>query len=389
MIKRSVLAIVVFALGAGAVVFWQCAIYEPSLLVGAEGGQPDSGVMEAGDQDVDMCAHTHWPARPAADSVGGSDHQFYMALSYLDFGVRDAGMPPTIGFDLDGVCTCPGLDTCKLASSELGIQHCDFPGGVDNAGETLISRFAAYPGFFDQGFINLRIAQGYYGALVRVRQYNGLADDTQVEVSMFTSNGTEGVQSGFPTPPKGDGTDKWTLDPSSLLGATVPDGGQPIPAVAVDVNAYVSGGQLVGNLDVPLTVGAGTGEGTITVDLTGSVIVGTLTPVGSSFRIDDGVMAGRWEARKLLVALGATYDPLAPSLSLCGSDPVYQGLKKVICQFPDITSNVQDDNKNAPCDALSFSFSFKSRPATFGSVFAKPDAGLGTCGTQWSDECPP
>ncbi len=366
---------------------WQgCGIYTTGLLLPGDAAKvvdetsPDSG---------DGCQHARWPARPATDDPGGGNFAFWNALDSVDFGVRDGGKPPVMGFDLDSVCTCQGTppapESCKVGPTAK--QHCDDPGGIDNQGESLIVAFSNYSGFFDQGFINNRIANGFYGAMIRIRSYNGLANDTQVEVSVYTSNGTVGVEKGFPAQPNHDGKDTWTLDPNSLLGGFIPDGGEPIPNGAVDPNAYVSGNILVASLDVPLAVGAGNGEGTVTIDLNNSVIIGKLVADKGAFRIDNGLISGRWNARKMLTGLKALYDPLDNTQHLCGNDPVYQGLKQIICKYPDVTGNLQQDGKNAPCDSISIGFAYSSSPAKIGPTFARPDSGQ-PCGAQWDDNCP-
>lgn len=373
---------------AAALAIWEgCSVYSSDLLIGgADSGQPgpDSGGDDGATADADMCGHAHWPARPSSDSNGPGSIEFYNALSYLDFGVDDAGSPPVYGYDLDGVCTCPGPESCKVGPTEK--THCDQTGGVDNSAQQIILQFSQYPGFWDSAYINKRIRQGYYGALLRVRNYNGGPDDVSVEVAIFSSNGTEGVQTGAPAYPQYNGNDHWTIDPDSLLGGTIPDGGEPIPRDAVDVNAYVSGGVLVANLDVPLSVGSGNGDSVITVSLTGSVFTGTLTPTKAGYLIDDGIIAGRWATRKMLTTLSVLHDPFDLSKFLCGTDAIYQGIKSQICVYPDLTTNVLDDNKGAPCDAVSMALAFQSRPAAVGSVFAKPDAGF-PCGPQWTDDC--
>ncbi len=161
-----------------------------------------------------------------------------------------------------------------------------------------------------------------------------------------------------------------------------------MPVVAYDLNAYVSNYTLVGNIsDMPLAIGAATGEGLVTIDLTGAVVTAKLTPFGNSFQT-EGLVTGRWEAKKLLTALAVLHDPFDFDASLCGDDPIYQLLKPRICGFQDIAGNVLDDGKGAPCNALSLGFAFKTVPAKFGSVYSPPDAGRG-CGAQWTDQCQP
>ncbi len=263
-------------------------------------------------------------------------------------------------------------------------------GGVDNAAGLLIQEFAGTGGnFFDQGYVNSQIAAGIFGALFRVTNYNGTANDTNVEVSIYTSNGTEGVVTDSGTKiPQWNGTDVWTLDPSSLLGGVIGTGG-PIPLVAYDLNAYVANWTLVSNIsDMPLAIGAATGEGLVTIDLTGAHVIAKLAPFGNTYKA-TGTVTGRWESKKLLTSLAVLYDPFQMDASLCGNDPVYQLLKPRVCALEDIATNVLDDGTNAPCDALSLAFNFTSVAATYGTVFAKPDGGGGGCGPTWTDQCGP
>jgi hypothetical protein len=174
----------------------------------------------------------------------------------------------------------------------------------------------------------------------------------------------------------------------SLLGGTIGDAG-PVPLVAYDLNAYVTDYTLVANIsDMPLAIGAATGEGLITIDLTGGLVVAKLAPSGNTFEVTSGVVAGRWETRKLLTAMQVLHDPFDFDAALCGTDTIYGILKDRICGIQDIASNVLDDGKGAPCNALSLSFGFTSAPAKYGAVFAPPSSGFG-CGPQWTDQCGP
>ncbi len=210
-----------------------------------------------------------------------------------------------------------------------------------------------------------------------------------MELSIYVSNGTQGAGTDAgPAVPKWDGNDLWTIDPASLLGGTIGTSG-PVPVVAYDLNAYVSDYTLVGNIsDMPLAIGASTGEGLITIDLTGGLVMAKLEPLGNTFQVTSGIVAGRWETRKLLTAMQVLHDPFDFDASLCGTDTIYQILKGRICGLQDIATNVLDDGKGAPCNALSLSFGFTSLPAKYGSVFAPPSSGFG-CGASWTDQCGP
>jgi hypothetical protein len=371
------------ACAVGLAVWQGCSIYDSSLLVdAASDAQSDGAVPDAGDG----CNHARWPARPAADDPSTQDVEFYNALSFLDFGAGDGGIAPTTayGFDLDGICTCPGPDSCK-PFDDAGSQ-CDLEGGIDNATGSLIKEFSGATNFFDQGYINQGIQTGFFGAIIQVKKYNGQANDTNVELAIFVSNGTQGAGSDAgPMIPTFDGGDVWTIAPSSLLGGSISDAG-PVPVVAYDLNAYVSDYTLVGNIsDMPLAIGAATGEGLVTIELTGALVVAKISPFGNSFQT-EGTVAGRWESKKLLTSLQVLHDPFDYDASLCGDDAIYQLLKGRICDFQDIAGNVLDDGKGAPCNALSLGFSFKTTPAKYGGTYSPPDSG-GGCGPQWTDQC--
>jgi hypothetical protein len=388
--RRFRTAAAVLCTAASGIGIWQgCSVYDASLLLYPDGGSEASSDVTQPPDAGDGCNHATWPGRPDASDDAPDDVELYQAIRTLDFGAGDGGAAPTkvVGYDLDGVCTCPGLDTCK-PFGEAGTQ-CDLEGGVDNSGGALIKEFSGSTNFFDQGYINSQIAAGVFGAIFRVQKYNGQANDTNVQISIFVSNGTEGAGTDAgPSIPTFQGNDVWTIDPGSLLGGTITDAG-PVPNVAYDLNAYVNDYTLVANIsDMPLAIGAATGEGLVTIDLTDAVVVAKLAPLGNGTFSATGTVTGRWESRKLLTALQVLHDPFDFDASLCGSDTIYQLLKDRICNDQDIASNLLDDNKGAPCSALSIAFAFESVPAKYGSVFAKPDAGSG-CGPQWTDQCGP
>ncbi len=379
--------LVLFVLGSvSASIGWAagCSVYDSSLLGDvAEAGKPDAG--DAGAPDTG-CPHFRWPDRPTADDPGADVPAFYNAVVSLDFGVReDGGPPPLLGYDLDNFCTCSGEPESCRALNEAGPPHCDLQSGVDNAGLTLVRQFSAFPGFFQQDYINQRVQGGFYGAILRIAKYNGKANDTQVEVAYFPSNGTVGIAQGFPAQPKYDGNDQWTIDPDSILGGVIPDGGDPAPKY-VDQSAYVAGNVLIANLSFPIAVGASANDNTLTIDLAGAVVTAKLVPAMGAFKTNEGMIAGRWTTTKMLTSLQVLHDPFNTMDRLCGTNGTYLLIKGKICQSADIASNVLEDGKNAPCGALTVGMSFTSSLAKINGTFPRGDAGT-PCGPQWVDNC--
>lgn len=366
-----------------------CMIYDGQLLLPGEGGLEGGSDSGEGGSDSGGCPHLRWPERPSADDPSSGDITIYEALRTLDFGSRDdGGAPPLLGFDLDAVCTCQGMppagESCKPVG-DAAAAHCDLEAGVDNAGLSLVRQFSAFPGFFQQSYLNDRIAAGFYGAVVRIAKYNGKPNDTQVEVAFFPSNGTKGIEQGFPTIPNWNGADNWTLDPTALLGGVIPDGGDP-GAKYVDQSAYVRDGVLVANLGFPISIGASANDNTLTIDLVGAVVTAKLVNANGVWRADDGTIAGRWPTNKMLTSLQVLHDPFDPMQRLCGTNLTYQLIKNKICAAADIASNVLEDGKNAPCGALTVGIAFNATAAQINGTYPRNDAGI-PCGAQWEDSC--
>src|SRR4051812_3509522 len=131
------------------------------------------------------------PARPTG--AGGDDGKKYFgALSYLSF------FPDTpnaiTGYDLDGRCTChPDKGSCK---GPLGNgKPCDPEGsGVDNEGGKVLSQI--FQGA-DAG------APPGYGVAVRVSNYNGGPDDSEVLVELYNVVKVTGADGTDPTATNG------------------------------------------------------------------------------------------------------------------------------------------------------------------------------------------
>ncbi len=109
---RTVSVVLTLASAAGLAVWQGCSVYDSSLLLAAEAGSDAPSDVEIPDAG-DGCNHARWPGRPTADDDASvQDIEIYNAVSFLDFGTGDASAGP-LGYDLDGICTCPGPDSCN------------------------------------------------------------------------------------------------------------------------------------------------------------------------------------------------------------------------------------------------------------------------------------
>lgn len=344
---------------------------------GTAPGDPDATRLDDGGAGGDAaCVPRKAPERPDGAATGGN----LTIVNALDTFEFDDPADPTkanrTGLDLDGVCTCPGPRSCRPVR---GAGICDYPDGVDNAaGEFFLNLFSVIGKEANE---TAKIRAGQHGLVTRLRNYNGLPDDDEVEVAIFNSFGLDaptdgGLPDGAAPVPKFDGTDKWTVDSKSLLG-----GAAYVPNI-VDARAYVRNGYIVGKIANAIRIGP------YVVPIVGGILVAHLVKVGDSFGIDVGTMTGRSNARELLTALESVPNPLDKTKYLCGNDNlVFLNLRDSFCKNLDVATDPNLDGQETPCDAASFSVRFSSLPAQLGRVV---DSGppKKPCGETWSASCP-
>ncbi len=365
--RRVIVAVLCLVLGAA------CTLFNPLDEYGPPKPKVDAATMETGGAPPgDSCKRERWPERPGKDDAIG-DIELFFALETLNVGAAlDAGTPDTTGFDLDGVCTCPGPPSCT--SPDAGTT-CDLDGGIDDEGTKLLVSFASLGRFGND--TNDRLRAGETGLVFRLGHYNGGLDDTQVEFSVFLSLGTETDDAGEPKPPLHDGNDRWTVDRASLIGRN----GPPYIPEFVDPNAYVSSGTLVTKINFPLRLGE------LVLNLTDGVAVVRVVRQGSSYRLEGGRLAGRLSTRNLLTVLDTLADPLSPDGGgVCGDSKLYAELKKRICSAVDVVADPAQDGTSAACDALASTLLFTAESAQPGAVVDRPPT-THLCGPDWTDDC--
>jgi hypothetical protein len=294
----------------------------------------------------------------------------------LDFGFsEDAGASALFGYDLDGVYTCcdGGPESCVAAVT--GATHCDDPAGRDNSGGHMIESLAAVdPSEFNSANIAGRLLNGTYSVLLQVLDYNGQANDTQVTVGLYGSDGVEGDAGAL-----WNGADIWTIDDSFVV---TPDGSPLLPN-HFDAHAYVAGGILVMQINFPLLI-VTSPTNTFTANLTAGVLTGRIVPAGNgTYSLAAGMIAGRWNVSDFLGSL-QTLQVLGQPL--CQGNSTYSFVKQQACEAVDIMTNQMNDRTGQTCDALSFAAAFTADPAQLGGAVAGA-AQTSPCSTQAPDNC--
>jgi len=221
------------------------------------------------------------------------------------------------------------------------------------------------------------LALGRAGTLVRLHNYNGLANDKFVILEFFGKAWIPPV-GGIDQPTQRDGTDTWSVYSDSIVGAST--------AIEQDIAAYVNDHVLVARLRTAtfaLRPHTGANDNPLVVELHDAVLTGTLVPSDRGYRIERGQVTGRWPAHRALLALGALADSNG---FLCGSHPFYETLHTQVCDNLDIVSSRADDNAGATCDAMSLALGFAAGPAHIGPA-KDPTIVPGNCPPGWTPTC--
>lgn len=311
------------------------------------------------------------PARPASSSGGGTK-ALTGAMKLIRF--QDIPNQPALGYDLDGLCTCPGKTACR---NKLGPDKpCDVPAGtgIDNAAGAILALL--YPPSAAQSLTD-SLKRGQNGMVVQIQNYNGLKDDADVSVALYNVVGVNGKSDGTGNAAF-DGNDEMILDDASLeINTTGPR--------FTDTSAYVAGGVLVGKLDFDLRLAIP--PGTIdaqapvvaVVPLKAAYIVGKITIVGGTgLEMEDAQLVGRIKENDIFTQISR--------IGLCQDSGSFEPVKQRACTALDLPAKPGDEAKDLVCDALSLAVGVVIAPARLGG-HAAVDNGTGLCGAESLVSC--
>ncbi len=135
-------------------------------------------------------------------------------------------------------------------------------------------------------------------------------------------------------------------------------------------------GPLIGALVVTLPVTVPDDKKPLDVIIQEGYLVGTVVPDGTSWRIKDAVLGGRWRTADILGQVRTIFIKDTVGLKnavLC--DPnlafdVYGAVKKEVCDGRDIRGSSIDDGKGLPCDSFSAGLRIDTYAVTVPGTFA-------------------
>jgi hypothetical protein len=316
----------------------------------------DGGVQEA----AAVCTPYKWPTLTEA-TTGASQPRRVYAVQTIAFGsAQDAGLP---AYDINNRCVCPGgtrgQASCTLPSG--GKVACDdFLNGADD-------RFAGLFGTFrnDQtvaGFTDIEatkgVQDGKFTLLIQVDDYNGLANDSTVAVSLYNairvdSDAGASDDAGLATDikPTFDPAERWVADKTFLRGTLTTSN-------IVSDGAYVANSTLVAefqNAELGLFLRR---TGRFTLKLRDVRFVMAIPsepqqPTRASF-------VGRIPVSEILL-LGGKLGWCPNAIDM--NDRIKAiGLSSAACSGADVNA-AGDDTGNAPCDAVSTNMQFALVPS--------------------------
>jgi hypothetical protein len=363
-----------------------CTIFNgltPTAATTSTDAAADASLDTATGVDADGCNHAVPAAPPAQSSPGGAAVTFVAALRTIT-GIEPGDAGVVLGFDLDGVCTCPGPPSCRSQAIPPA-QNCDQPGGRDLQGNGLLSIFdQAYSAMSPYGNITQHVALGRIGILFYIGDYNGEADDTQVTVAIYSSDGLPLVDggtgdSGTNAVPRWDGTDRWLVDSDSFITSAPLDGGFQYAPTYVTATAYVSQSTFVANLP-GLVLRLPFGE----VPLQSVIATARIVPDGDGgYDLQQGQLVARMSTATIFHVLAQAVD--STGQFLCGTNPSYVELRTAVCQGADIMATPAADNTDAGCNAISITVGFTASaaqmgaPSTLGPAEAGCDGAIDDC----------
>lgn len=352
---------------------WGCTFLYDAGDFSATPDANDSGapVADGAPSIVDPCLHASPPARPDAGPSGARQRHVF-ALSHI---AMVGGNADTVGYDLDGVCTCDsrpgaaaeGRSSCVPRRADQ--VPCDSRDGRDNGSATLFGRLIPdrRDGSIDLGF-DLSVSEGIGTMLLDVDELDGEGDDPEVFVALYESPGLDppracdagpagdGGKNSLGNPKPGwTGCDEWRLSEASLLA------GKPRTFTR---NAWVAGGTLVARFDgLRIRVG---GTELIVFD---AVVTARIDRSQGRPRLVQGVVAGRAFAPDILRAFGEYEIDGKP---LCRDELTFAAFRAAACNALDMGPG---GDAAAPCDSISVSIEFDAKLAQRGTTAPEPEAG--------------
>jgi hypothetical protein len=372
--------------------------------------KPDVQVPDAPTPDTGPACIPKLVPENTATGVGDGTERFVFAMSEMRVALTSAdnadagadggdggggvnGSARALGYDLDLKCTCPGAGTCitpDIGSSVLKGGACDFENGIDNSiGKVIyaLDQLLALGGPATAAQLNPRVVieNGTSSLLFILANYNGTDDDKAVTLVAASASGVDDSTKKRPAEPMlflpdFDGRDRWSFD-GQLVASKFP----AVPGEYA-FNSPPTGHVVGGILVVPNLSSLTVRVGQLSLKMERTLLTAKLVKTAGSYRLENGVIAGRTSSSAVLKALGGIKwqdgSPLCNGNDAGGKYPL---AKDIVCSSQDVTIDGAGNGVEA-CDALSFAFGFSAVPARLGQAIDLPNP-PSFCSSAATDTC--
>ncbi len=318
----------------------------------------------SGGAEEDPCS-ARWPDGAPGTSADTDNLTVSLAMRTVDIGEVDPTNAP--GFDLDEACTCCPDCTEGQACTPPADPICDGPRGRDNAVAHFLARLLAQlPSPVTSQSLQTDIDEGDWTVLARVSRYNGLADDSDVTVTLYGA-------APLGTAPQWNGGDTWNVRDDYVTAPNLD------AAVVRSDAAYLSGGVLVarfgsgGPLRISLTSG-------FDLRMTSAVLSGTLALENGRYALSGATLGGVWSMPDVFRTLAAIR--VGGAAAVCLDSPTYPTVKALLC---DLRDSLQAIDAFGPCTSVSFGLAFRAEQVVFGQLVPPPPPGT-PCADGFSPE---
>lgn len=312
-------------------------------------------IEAGGPEEPGRCQLASLPPPPDVQDAGGG-RDIFVAMSDLSYGSAEA----TLGFNLRDATGAPSCERPMLPEEDDELAD-DDDCAVDNA----LGRWMAADQELDPEAPSELIRRGRTSMLIRLRDYNGAADDDQVTVSLLATAPFDAL--GTAELPAFDGEDRWPVLASTLADPHTAEGNPLDTARATDTSAYVTGHRLVARFpsaDLRLPLAFEERPRVFPASLTHVVLTcATRRDAEGRWHLDDCLLGASWSVPSLLGA--ATRSESVGTPDMCVDTPYYTAVRQEVCVRADAST------RDAPgfCDALSIGMRFSTTPAYPGNVY--------------------
>ncbi len=384
-----------------------CQIYDESLLEGpAPSSVPKdqwgSGIGWWSSKTPEGCLSAGVPtAEQRPKNAGGDDiDPIFVAVSSMALGSLDRNQTASedawqdLGFDLDGLCSASeGCETpqFEVPCKSIGASPPDGRSCRDNSFGKLENEAVQLQGIGKEfglnndGF-NCALCRGDYNFVIRISEWNGTDNDSNVRIDLFPSPGLSDKPTWKCdlTSPEGSWKKNpcWTEDDEWVVQDTGVVGADPISGSAVlnDPSAYVREGYIVGQLpsDALFWFPGESAARAYPLTIQRGVFAGRILNKDGKYVIEDGTIAGAAKVSDMIDGFEL--------LGVCSGHPLYSSVTFFVNGGADslATGAVSPE---ATCDSVSVGIGFNARQATVAKtkVAATPLPGCGTGGQGGAD----